>query len=160
MSTIADQSSGWNFSRLVEKTLTVKRVTQAMSMYQFVLEMVPCGVRGIFPLYHLRFVARERMLTGILKVLRLPPQCSFWRFLASLHLGAARQLLSVRRHMRARLAGGARWSDGDDSGHRYDRPNGVGVRQPEDRRRRTSEAMPCEGPMTPRVFRSRYESTD
>ena len=24
------------------------------------------------------------MLTGILKVLRLPPQCTFWRFLASL----------------------------------------------------------------------------
>ena len=42
------------------------------------------------------------MLTGILKVLRLPPQCSFWRFLASLHLGTARQLLEVQRRMRER----------------------------------------------------------
>jgi hypothetical protein len=42
------------------------------------------------------------MLTGILKVLRLPPQCTFWRFLASLHLGIARQLLEVQRRMRER----------------------------------------------------------
>src|SRR5579863_6988117 len=43
------------------------------------------------------------MLTGILQVLRLPPQCTFWRFLASLHLGVAKQLLSVQRHMRERV---------------------------------------------------------
>jgi len=42
-------------------------------------------------------------LTGILKVLRLPPQCTFWRFLASLHLGIAQQLLSVQRQMRERV---------------------------------------------------------
>jgi hypothetical protein len=40
------------------------------------------------------------MLTGIVKVLRLPPQCTFWRFLASLHLGIAQQLLGVQRRMR------------------------------------------------------------
>src|SRR5260370_31608932 len=43
------------------------------------------------------------MLTGIVKVLRLPPQCTFWRFLASLHLGIAKQLLSVQQHMRERV---------------------------------------------------------
>ena len=43
------------------------------------------------------------MLTGILKVLRLPPQCTFWRFLASLHRGIARPLLEVQRHRRARV---------------------------------------------------------
>jgi hypothetical protein len=41
---------------------------------------------GLLPvatmLHHLRFLEREPMLTGILKVLRLPPQCTFWRFLA------------------------------------------------------------------------------
>ena len=57
-----------------------------------------------FPrLNHLRFLAREPMLTGILKVLRLPPQCTFWRFLASLHLSVARQLLEVQRRMRERV---------------------------------------------------------
>jgi len=43
------------------------------------------------------------MLVGILKVLRLPPQCTFWRFLASLHLEMARQLLEVQRRMRQRV---------------------------------------------------------
>jgi hypothetical protein len=35
--------------------------------------------------------------------LRLPPQCTSWRFLASLHLGIARQLLEVQRRMRERV---------------------------------------------------------
>jgi len=91
------------FQQLVEETLTVKRATRAMSMYQFVLAMVLAAYVGFSRLYHLRFVAREPMLTGVLKVLRLPPQCTFWRFLASLHLGIAKQLLTVQRHMRQRV---------------------------------------------------------
>jgi hypothetical protein len=97
------------FQQLVEETLTVKRLTRAMSMYQFVLAMVLAAYVGFSRLYQLRFVAREPMLTGIVKVLRLPPQCTFWRFLASLHLGIAQQLLSVQRRMRARVAGGEGW---------------------------------------------------
>jgi len=91
------------FQQLVEETLTVKRVPRAMSMYQFVLAMVLAAYVGFSRLYHLRFIAREPMLTGILKILRLPPQCTFWRFLASLHLGIAKQLLTVQRHMRERV---------------------------------------------------------
>jgi Transposase DDE domain group 1 len=91
------------FKQLIEQTLTVKRITRAMSMYQFVLAMVLAAYVGFSRLYHLRFIAREPMLTGILKVLRLPPQCTFWRFLASLHLGIAKQLLTVQRHMRERV---------------------------------------------------------
>ena len=78
------------FQQLLEETLTVKRVTRAMSMYQFVLAMVLAVYVGFSRLHHLRFLKREPMLTGILKVLRLPPQCTFWRFLASLHLGIGR----------------------------------------------------------------------
>lgn len=91
------------FQQLIEETLTVKRVTRAMSMYQFVLAMVLAAYVGFSRLYHLRFVAREPMLTGILKVLRLPPQCTFWRFVAALHLGIAKQLLTVQRQMRERV---------------------------------------------------------
>src|SRR5262249_35596344 len=91
------------FQQLVEETLTVKRVTRAMSMYQFILAMVLAAYVGFSRLYQLRFVAREPMVTGILKVLRLPPQCPFWRFLASLHVGIARQLLTVQRQMRERV---------------------------------------------------------
>ena len=91
------------FQQLVEETLTVKRVTRVMPMYQFVLGLVLAMYVGFSRLHHLRFLEREPMLTGILKVLRLPPQCTFWRFLASLHLGIARQLLEVQRQMRERV---------------------------------------------------------
>jgi hypothetical protein len=57
-----------------------------------------------FPrLHHLRFVARDAMPTGILKVLELPLQCTFWRFLASLHLGVAQQLLRIQQRMQQRV---------------------------------------------------------
>jgi len=91
------------FQRVVEETLRVKRVTRAMTLYQFVLAMVLALYVGFSRLHHLRFLEREPMLVGILKVLRLPPQCTFWRFLASLHLEIARQLLEVQRRMRQRV---------------------------------------------------------
>src|SRR6266404_4148940 len=91
------------FQQVVEEALTVKRITRCMPMYQFVLAMVLAVYVGFSRLHHLRFLEREPMLTGILKVLRLPPQCTFWRFLASLHLGVARQLLEVQRRMRERV---------------------------------------------------------
>jgi hypothetical protein len=91
------------FQQVVEGTLTVKRATRAMPMYQFVLAMVLAIYVGFSRLNHLRFVAGDPMLTGILKILRLPPQCTFWRFVASLHLGIAAQLLAVQRQMRRRV---------------------------------------------------------
>jgi len=91
------------FRQLVEGTLTVQRKTKAMAMYQFVLAMVLACYVGFSRLYHLRFLEREPMLIGILAVLRLPPQSTFWRFLAALHLGVARQLLQVQQCMRERV---------------------------------------------------------
>jgi hypothetical protein len=91
------------FQQVVEETLRVNRVTRAMTRYQFVLAMILALYVGFSRLHHLRFLQREPMLVGILKVLCLPPQCTFWRFLASLHLGIARQLLEVQRRMRQRV---------------------------------------------------------
>src|ERR1700689_2589888 len=91
------------FQKLVQETLTVKRLTRAMPMYQFVLGLVLAMYVGFSRLHHLRVVGGEPMVTGILRVLRLPPQCTFWRFLAALHLGIARQLLEVQRRMRERV---------------------------------------------------------
>src|SRR6266478_6263092 len=88
------------FQQVVEETLTVKRVTRTMTMYQFVLAIVLALYVGFSRLNHLRFLEREPMLTGILKVLRLPPQCTFWRFLASLHLTVAGQILRIQQTMR------------------------------------------------------------
>ena len=43
------------------------------------------------------------MLTGILRCCVCRRSRTFWRFLASLHLGVARQLLKVQRRMRERV---------------------------------------------------------
>ena len=91
------------FQKLVEETLTVARIPRVMPIYQFLLGMVLALYVGFSRLHHLRFVAHDAMLTGILKVWELPPQCTFWRFLASLHLGVARQLLQVQQRMRERV---------------------------------------------------------
>ena len=91
------------FQQLVEETLSMSRQTRAMPGYRFVLAMVLALYVGLSRLNHLRFLQREPMLRGILKVLRLPPQCTFWRFLASLHLSVAGQILQVQRTMRQRV---------------------------------------------------------
>src|SRR3989441_10381377 len=65
------------FQQLLEEKLTVKRATRVMPLYQFLLAMVLALYVGFSRLHHLRFLAREPMLIGILKVLRLPPQCTF-----------------------------------------------------------------------------------
>jgi hypothetical protein len=91
------------FQQVVEETLTVKRQTRSMPIFGFILGMVLACYVGFSRLNHLRFLKCESMLTGILRVAQLPPQCTFWRFLASLHLGVARQLLNVQWHMPERV---------------------------------------------------------
>ena len=100
---VASMLEKLGFQQLVEETLTVKRKTKVMTMYGFVLAMVLACYVGFSRLHHLRFLKREPMLTGILQVLQLPPQSTFWRFLAALHLGIARQLLEVQRRLRQRV---------------------------------------------------------
>jgi hypothetical protein len=91
------------FQQLIEETLTIKRQTRSMPVFQFILGMILACYVGFSRLHHLRFLKREPMLTGILQVAQLPPQCTFWRFLASLHLGIARQLLAAHWRMRERV---------------------------------------------------------
>lgn len=91
------------FQQLVEETLSIGRQTRVMPVYRFVLALVLALYVGFSRLNHLRFLQREPMLTGILTVLRLPPQCTFWRFLASLHLSVASQILRLQRAMRQRV---------------------------------------------------------
>ncbi len=89
-----------DFQALLEETITTKRITRAMSPYQFVLALVLGLYVGFARLNQLRFIARDPILTGILKVTRLPPQSTLWRFLASLHLNVAQQILSIQRQLR------------------------------------------------------------
>ena len=91
------------FQALVEETITSSRETRVMNLYKFVLGIV-LGLYVGFPrLNQLRFIAADPMLTGILKEPRLPPQSTLWRFLASLHLNVAAQILSIQRSMRQRV---------------------------------------------------------
>lgn len=91
------------FKKLVEETVSIYRIPRAMTIYQFLLGMVLALYVGFSRLHHLRFVAHDPMLTGVLQVGELPPRSTFWRFLASLHLQVARQLLAVQRALRQRV---------------------------------------------------------
>ena len=91
------------FQALLEETITNKRITRVMSLYQFVLALVLGLYVGFARLNQLRFIARDPILTGILQVTRLPPQSTLWRFLASLHLNVAKQILSIQRQLRERV---------------------------------------------------------
>ena len=91
------------FERLVEETVWVRRRTRVMSAYRFILAIVLTLYVGFSRLNHLRFLEREPMLTGILRVPRLPPQSTFWRFVAALHLTAADGILRIQRTLRQRV---------------------------------------------------------
>jgi hypothetical protein len=91
------------FEELVENTITCSRETRVMSLYKFVLGIVLGRYIGFPRLNQLRFIARDPMLTGILSEPRLPPQSTLWRFLASLHLNVATQILKIQRALRQRV---------------------------------------------------------
>jgi len=91
------------FQSLVEERLTSQRIPRAMNLYQFVLGIVLSLYIGFPRLNQLRFVARDPILTGILKVTKLPVQSTFWRFVNALHFHVARQILAIMGTMRERV---------------------------------------------------------
>src|SRR5580693_1839265 len=91
------------FQTLVEQTLTSKRIPRAMDLHRFVLGIVLGLYIGFPRLNQLRFIARDPILTGILKVAKLPVQSTFWRFVNGLHLNVARQMLNIMQTMRERV---------------------------------------------------------
>src|SRR6202050_3206834 len=91
------------FQALVEQTDAPKRFSRAMDLYRFVLGIMLSLYIGFPRLNQLRFIARDPILTGILKVGKLPVQSTFWRFVNALHLNFARQILAIMRGMRERV---------------------------------------------------------
>ena len=91
------------FEQLIAEHVTIKRLTRSMPGFRFVLAMILALYVGFSRLHHMQFLEREPMLTGILEVGKLPVQSTFWRFLESLHLVVARQVLEVGRRMRQRV---------------------------------------------------------
>ena len=91
------------FQELIERHVTIKRLTTWMPGFRFVMAMILALYVGWSRLNHLQFLQREPMLTGILGVEQLPVQSTFWRFLGSLHLVVACQLLEVIGCLRQRV---------------------------------------------------------
>jgi hypothetical protein len=91
------------FESLVEELLTMKRATRAMSGSRFVLAIVLGIYVGFARLSHLRFIARDPLVTGILEVAAIPAQSTLWRFLAALHISVSRQLLKLQQRLRERV---------------------------------------------------------
>jgi hypothetical protein len=91
------------FQSVVEQSVTSKRIPRAMDLYRFVLGIVLGLYIGFPRLSQLRFIARDPILTGILKIRKLPVQSTFWRFVNALHRNVARQILAVMRTMRERV---------------------------------------------------------
>ena len=91
------------FQSLVNRDITSKRIPRAMDLYGFVLGIVLGLYIGFPRLNQLRFIARDPILTGILRVAKLPVQSTFWRFVNGLHLNVARQILTIMRTMRERV---------------------------------------------------------
>jgi len=91
------------FAELVAEHIKPKRATRVLSAGQFVLATV-LGMYLGFPRFHqFRFIASDPMLNGVLHTAQLPPQCTFWRFLAGLHISVARRLLQLQQQIRARV---------------------------------------------------------
>ena len=90
------------FAELVQEMITSSRETRVMSLYQFVLGIVLGLYIGFPRLNHLRFIAEDPIVTGIVKVQRLPPQSTLWRFMAALHLNVEKQILSIQKTLRER----------------------------------------------------------
>lgn len=91
------------FQELVEATITSKRITRVLNLYQFALGIVLSFYVGFQRLNQMRFIARDPVLTGILGVDVLPPQSTLWRFLAGLHLNVPGQILKIQQIFRQRV---------------------------------------------------------
>jgi hypothetical protein len=91
------------FRSLVEQAVTSKRMPRAMDLYRFVLGIV-LGLCIGFPwLKQLRFIARDPIPTGVLRIAKLPVQSTFRRFVNTLHRNVARRILTIMRIMRERV---------------------------------------------------------
>lgn len=91
------------FPALVAGFVKTNRQTRAMTVYQFVLAIVLCMYVGLSRFAQFRHMGSDPILAGILKTKALPPQSTFWRFLATLHSSVAGRLVVLQNQVRARV---------------------------------------------------------
>lgn len=88
---------------LVVASFKIKRIPRSLPAYQFVLAILLCMYVGFTRFAQFRFAAMDPMLTGVLGIGRLPPQCTFWRFLASLPLSISQRVVQLQAELRKRV---------------------------------------------------------
>jgi len=91
------------FRELIETSITFERRTLSMDLYQFTLAILLGLYIGLERLNHLRYIARDPIVNGILNVARLPVQSTFWRFLRHMQIFNVGQWKKVNREMRERV---------------------------------------------------------
>ncbi len=91
------------FKELGDKVITIKRIPYSMSNYQFILSILIAIYIGFSRLTHLVYIESDPIITGILKVNKLPVQSTFWRFLQSLRIFNLMQLEKINAEMMARV---------------------------------------------------------
>ena len=96
------------FQKLVEETITVKRSPRAMGVYGFVLSLLLALYIGFDRLSHMKYIAVDPIITGVLGVISLPVQSTFWRFLQSLRIFNVKQWQRINRLMIERAWQGAK----------------------------------------------------
>ena len=114
------------FRQLVEQTLTVKRVTRAMPMYQFVLGMVLALLRWIFSAEPSAISGPRADVDGDLKGAGAAAAVYVLAFLGLAPLHVASSCWKCSDSMRQRVMGSRQCAaDFGDSRYRYDRAYGV-----------------------------------
>src|ERR1700734_3570623 len=113
------------FEKLVSEILKVKRIPRVMTIYQFILGMVLAIYVGFARLNHLRSVAQDPMLTGILNVSKLPGQSVFWRFLLAESESVRSTVATAAHSARASMGRSPRRAGVDHARHRYHRAHAL-----------------------------------
>jgi len=96
------------FQKMVEEIITVKRLPRAMGVYQFILSILIAVFIGFDRLNQMKHIAIDPIITGILGVVGLPVQSTFWRFLQSLRIFNVKQWQRVNQLMIERVWQGAK----------------------------------------------------
>lgn len=90
------------FKDLCERKIRLDRIPFSMSPGDFIIAMVMSQYVGYDRLNHMKYIRRDPMITGILKVGSLPVQSTFHRFLMSLLPETEPGLADVNREMMRR----------------------------------------------------------
>jgi hypothetical protein len=96
------------FGELCEHKIRIDRVPVSMRVRQFFMAIVMSLYVGYDRLYHVKYIRKDPMILGVLKIPAMPVQSTFHRFLMSMGREAEQGIREVGWEMRRRV-----WSIGN-----------------------------------------------